>query len=173
MALGRRNRVETDDNTEIEMVPIMNMFLVLIPFLLLSASFFHIKAINTSVPVLSAPASGEVDDSKPKKSDIKVTVIVELKEKYINISAMSDELKYKELMRLGSRLKFKKEDGYPMDALAEHMKYVKGIYPKSDTVILVPTDDVEYGTIIQTMDNIRSFESIELFPNVVLSAKVG
>lgn len=173
MALGRRNKIEVDDNTEIEMVPIMNMFLVLIPFLLLSASFFHIKAINTSVPVLSAPAAGETDSSKPKKSDIKVTVIVELREKAINITAMSDELEYKDLTRLGSHMKFNKESGYPMGKLAEHLKYVKNIYPKSDTVILVPTENVEYGTIIQTMDHVRAVDSTELFPNVVLSAKVG
>ena len=45
-----RNRME-DDN-EVNMVPIMNMFLVLIPFLLMSASFLHLKAINTSIPIL-------------------------------------------------------------------------------------------------------------------------
>ncbi len=172
MALGRRKKFEVDDNTEIEMVPIMNMFLVLIPFLLLSASFFHIKAINTSVPVL-ASGGGIADKSIPKKSDIKVTIIVELKEKSINISAMSDELKYKDLIKLGSKLRFKKDSDYPMDRLSVHLQKVKKQYPKSDTVILVPTEDVEYGTIIHTMDVVRALDSTELFPNVVLSAKVG
>lgn len=173
MALGRKKRFEVDDNTEIEMVPIMNMFLVLIPFLLLSASFFHIKAINTSVPVLATEAGVPDNSSIPKKSDIKVTIIVELKEKTINVTAMSDELQYKDLIRLGANIKFKKDNDYPMDKLAAQLQYVKKQYPKSDTVILVPSDNVQYSTIIQTMDIARSADSIELFPNVVLSAKIG
>ena len=172
MGLGRRNKLIVEEDTEIEMVPIMNMFLVLIPFLLMSASFFHIKAVNTSVPVLaSGPAV--TDSTKTKKADIKVKIIVELKEKSIKLTAMSDELQYKDLMKLGTTLRFKDEYAYPMDKLSSHLKYVKQQYPKSDTTILVPSENVEYGTIIQAMDVSRSAESTELFPNVVLSAKVG
>ncbi len=172
MALGRKNRIIAEPDTEIAMVPIMNMFLVLIPFLLLSASFFHIKAVNTSVPVL-ASGSSSTSTSKTKKSDIKVTIIVELKEKSINLSAMSDELQYRDLVKLGTKLKFKEKYEYPLDKLTDHLQYVKQQYPKSDTMILVPSNNVEYGTIIQAMDTARSTESTELFPNIVLSAKVG
>lgn len=170
MALSRRRRVE-DEDIELDMVPIMNMFLVLIPFLLLSASFFHIKAINTSVPVLSsAENSAEV---QPPVSDVKVTVIVELKEKAILLSAMSDELKYNELVKLEADIPVSDNEAYPIEDLAAHLKYIKSLYPKSDTLILVPTGSVLYGTIIQTMDLARSADSSELFPNVVLSGKVG
>ena len=48
--LGRRRRAQEED-PDIDILPVMNMFMVLIPFLLMSASFFHIQAINTSVPV--------------------------------------------------------------------------------------------------------------------------
>ena len=51
-AFLRLKRREMED-VEPNMVPIMNMFLVLIPFLLMSASFYHIKAVNTSIPVLA------------------------------------------------------------------------------------------------------------------------
>lgn len=172
MALNRRRRVEEED-IELDMVPIMNMFLVLIPFLLLSASFFHIKAINTSVPVLSAPGQASAEEKKPPVSTIKVTVIVELKDNKIQLTAMSDELEYKDLVKLEADIPVDEKTGYPMDVLASHLKYIKGQYPKSDTLILVPTENVVYGTIIQTMDMARSADSSELFPNVVLSGKVG
>jgi len=172
VAFGKRKRIIPEEDTEIEMVPIMNMFLVLIPFLLMSASFFHIKAVNTSVPVLASSQGAVADTEKTKKADIKVTVIIELKEKYINISAMSDELQYNDLTKLGTKLSFKDEYNYPLEKLTDHLKYIKQKYPKSDTIILIPSENVQYGTIIQTMDIARSQESIELFPNVVLSAKV-
>lgn len=170
MALGRR-RVQVEEDTELDMVPIMNMFLVLIPFLLLSASFLHIKAINTSVPVLAAQS--EDSSKEPPKSDVKVTVIVELKEDFIRLTAMSDELKYNELTKLEADFKSDNPDEYSMDALAAHLQQIKNQYPKSDTLILVPSQNVVYGTIIETMDIARSAESTELFPNVVLSGKVG
>lgn len=170
MALNRRRRVEEED-IDLDMVPIMNMFLVLIPFLLLSASFFHIKAINTSVPVLSSQTTEEMNT--PPVSDVKVTVIVELKKDTIVLTAMSDELKYDDLVKLEADIPVDKKGVYPMEDLAAHLKYIKGQYPKSDTLILVPTGSVVYGTIIKTMDMARSWDSRELFPNVVLSGKVG
>lgn len=161
-----------DEEIELDMVPIMNMFLVLIPFLLLSASFFHIKAINTSVPVLSATESSESAPADPK-SQIKVTVIVELKDSLIALSAMSDELEYHDLVKLEADIPVTGDSGYPMDQLAAHLRFIKETYPKSDTLILVPASSVVYGTIIETMDMARSAESTEMFPNVVLSGKVG
>ena len=58
---GRRN---SDDDTELNMIPIMNIFLVIIPFLLTSVSFFHIKVISTSVPVM---ADSMHESVKPEK----------------------------------------------------------------------------------------------------------
>lgn len=171
MALGRKRRIATEEDTEIEMVPIMNMFLVLIPFLLLSASFFHIKAINTSVPVLS---TGTAEDSKDaSKPEIKITVILELRKNRMILTAMSDEIGYYDLVKLGTTIKATSDYVYPMDQMTSHLRAVKDKYPKSDTMILVPRGETDYGTIIQAMDAARAFNSNELFPNVVLSGKVG
>lgn len=170
MALKRRHRTMVGDD-ELELVPVMNMFLVLIPFLLLSASFYHIKAINTSVPVVSSSSSTSA--RTPSKSEAKVTVIVELKEKTMVLTAMCDELSYNDLVKLETEIPVKSPASYPMDKLSQHLHFIKDRYPKSDTLILVPTQDVVYGTIIQTMDTARSIKNAELFPNVVLSGKVG
>jgi biopolymer transport protein ExbD len=159
------------EDDEIELVPIMNMFLVLIPFLLLSASFFHIKAINTSVPVMSS--SDSRTSTTPQKSNAKVTVIVEFKESVLLVSAMSSDLTYNELSKLETELPAKNQKEYPLNDLADHLRYIKGMYPKSDTLILVPDTTVVYGTLIETMDAARSKNSQELFPNVVLSEKIG
>ena len=73
----RKPRVEAD--VDVDMVPIMNMFLVLVPFLLMSASFLHIKAINTSVPVL-----GVASNENPVDPKIEAIVVVELqKEEWV------------------------------------------------------------------------------------------
>lgn len=171
MALGKNRRNFEDNDTELDLVPIMNMFLVLIPFLLLSASFYQIKAINTSVPVLTS--SNQEAQKSNGKSQIKITVILELKENSINITAMSDELEYNDLVKLEVQLAVNDENIYPLKRLSEYLISIKNQYPKSDTLILIPSADIVYGTIIQAMDTARSANNEKLFPNVVLSGKIG
>lgn len=156
------------------MVPIMNMFLVLIPFLLMSASFFHLKAINTSVPVLSAPSDEDAVDEKEKTvSDIKLTVVVELQEKGIHLSALSDKAGVQVLDAIEEDIPKKGSDAYPLDRLLISLEKIKKQYPKSDTLLIIPQETVVYETIIQTMDIARYSNESPLFPKVVLSGKVG
>lgn len=172
MAFSRKSKMAEAD-PELDMVPIMNMFLVLIPFLLLSASFLHIKVINTSVPVLASGTSSVDDTDKQKKSDVKVRVIVELKTNKIVLSAMSDELDYKELKNLGGEIGNNDNGDFSLEQLAVQLEQIKDKYPKSDTVVLVPGVNVLYETIIKAMDVSRTFNEKQLFQNVVLSGKIG
>lgn len=164
--LSSRKRV--CEEIDLDMVPIMNMFLVLIPFLLMSASFFHLRAINTSVPVL-AQSSSVLEE----KSDIKLTVIVELGDKGIHLSAISDEVDPSIIEGLDERIAADDSNEYPLNALTASLKKIKALYPASDTMIIIPEDTVIYDTIIRTMDVARYSDESGLFPNVVLSGKVG
>jgi biopolymer transport protein ExbD len=168
MARFSRLRRRQDMDDEINMVPIMNMFMVLIPFLLMSASFFHIKAINTSVPVL---AEGGGEDAAEKQ--IVVTVVVKLKTSGIETSALSKDLGESDLAALDSEFSFNADNEATYTAFSEYLQNVKKRYPKSDTLILIPADDILYDTIIQTMDVARKTDENTLFPNVVLSASLG
>ncbi len=168
MPLSRRRRREAEEDTEINMVPIMNMFLVLIPFLLMSASFLHLKAINTSVPVQaerSADAAAE--------PEAKVTVVLELQARGLELSAFSDAVADEELERLAGSLRRGPDGAYPLGELAGRLRAIKERYPASDTLLLVPEGRVLYDTIIRTMDAARRTGEDPLFPNVVLSGKVG
>jgi biopolymer transport protein ExbD len=161
-----RRRQDMDD--EINMVPIMNMFMVLIPFLLMSASFFHVKAINTSVPVL---AEGGGEDTAEKQ--IAVTVVVKLKSNGIQTSALCKDLDESDLAALDDEFGFNADNETTYSAFSEYLQQIKKRYPKSDTLILIPEDDILYDTIIQTMDVARKTDEDTLFPNVVLSASLG
>ena len=57
--------------------------------------------------------------------------------------------------------------------LVDHLKKLKARYPTSDTMILIPDDEVSYREIIRAMDCARADESEKLFPNVVLSGSLG
>ncbi len=167
--LGRRCR-HAEDDSELNMIPIMNMFLVLIPFLLMSASFFHIKAINTSVPIhADTPAKDQISE----KQKVKITVIVELKQDEIRISALSDTPNDLALSALETTLPRQFGSDASIEQLAGHLKRLKDRYPESDTMILIPDGEISYNEIIQAMDCARQHETESLFPNVVLSGSLG
>jgi biopolymer transport protein ExbD len=168
--LNRRRDAQED--VDIDMVPIMNMFLVLIPFLLLSANFIHLKAINTSVPVQAeSSVSQQVEDKAEEK--ITVTMVVQISGDAIELSAMSPMLDSEVLDELKLKIVKETSDEYPFEKMALFLAGVKEKYPASDTVIVIPHKETLYDTIIQTMDAARRSDEKLLFPNVVLSSKVG
>jgi biopolymer transport protein ExbD len=168
MSIIKKNKRRECEDVDVDMVPIMNMFLVLIPFLLMSASFLHIKAINTSVPVISNTA----DIDEQKKHEKKLTIIVELGEKSLELYAISDTVDTVELKKIENRIEKKSQD-QALKQLALLLGKIKQDYPASDTVIIIPGENVVYETIIETMDVARYNKDLPLFPKVVLSAKLS
>ncbi len=169
MARFSNRRAREEEDTELNMVPIMNMFMVLIPFLLMSASFYHIKAVNTSIPV---HGNAPTEQTAPKEEKIKITVVLELKENQIAISALSDKLDNDELATLEKRIS-RPAGQISVAEVADFLKNIKSRYPASDTLLLIPDGNVSYNEIIQAMDCARSYETDALFPNVVLSGSLG
>jgi hypothetical protein len=150
------------------MIPIMNIFLVIIPFLLTSVSFFHIKAISTSVPVIADSTNVSVI---PKK--IKLTVVVEMRQADMRLSATAAELDPQGLEQFEQLIKLQAAGMYPLMELNEYLQSIKSTYPASDTLILIPDEMVLYESIIQAMDAARNFNDSPLFPNVALSGSLG
>ena len=150
------------------MVPIMNMFLVLIPFLLMSASFFQLKAVNASTPVLSQ----EEGQDTSIKDAVCLTVVLEIEKDAIHLSALSDDGDKSPIDRL-ERTFGNTKTGYPFSELSAYLLELKKTYPKSDTLIVIPDNIVLYETIVATMDAARYAEETPLFPRVVISGKLG
>lgn len=169
MARLGRIRSKSEEDTELNMVPIMNMFMVLIPFLLMSASFYQIKAINTSLPVHAETHASDVSN----KEEEKITVVLELKEKEIRISGLSETPNDLFLSELEMVIPRQPNSENPMNELVDSLKALKLRYPASDTLILIPDEEVLYNEIVQTMDSARNCEAERLFPNIVLSGSLG
>jgi biopolymer transport protein ExbD len=72
-----RDRGGEEEEGELNLVPFMNMVVVLIPMLLLSVVFLKIGVINITAPNLGPvkqPKQKEQDEDKKKKLDLTVTV---------------------------------------------------------------------------------------------------
>jgi len=173
MAFGDRRRMGANLHTEdenVNLVPIMNLFVVLIPFLLMSAAFFHISVINASVPAL------QKEKTDLAKSDVAVTMMVRMLPDSFTITASSDVLSRPELDKLRAEIPRKGERNGLQD-FSDHLLACKQRYPKSDTLLLVPDASVQYQEVIYVMDSGRWVEMeqegakvrYDLFPNVVIT----
>jgi biopolymer transport protein ExbD len=160
-----------EEDTELNLIPIMNVFMVMIPFLLMFAAFYHLKAINTSIPVHGVVTADT--ENTPSKEAIKITVVLELKEREIRISALSSQLTAVELAEFEVALNRPAGGDLSVMALGDYLQRVKARYPASDTLLLIPDEGVLYKEIVEAMDCARSRDADALFPNVVLAGSLG
>lgn len=160
-----RFRHGEETNVEIDMVPVMNMFLVLIPFLLISSSFLNLKAINTSIPVKSESSSELTEE----QSEVKLTLMVTLSEDSVSVKPTASELSIEELEKLDFTVARKETDELFTELTAK-LQQLKQRYPNSDTMILSPEDSVPYESMVRIMDAARGINPEEpLFAKVVIS----
>lgn len=172
MALGDRQRMGDGyiQSEDVNLVPIMNLFVVLIPFLLMSAAFFHISVINASVPAL------QKERTDLAKSDVAVTMMVRMKPEAFTVTASSDTLPQSELAELRAEIP-RDGEGKGLQGFTDHLLACKQRYPKSETILLVPDASIEYQEVIGAMDSGRWAEIVQegetvrydMFPNVVIT----
>ncbi len=162
------------------LIPIMNLFTALIPFLLMSAAFFHLSVIQVSVPVAGEPG----EDTDIAKEDDKITLNLDISDTEFRMSASSDTLDPDVLNRMKQTnpktIGDKEAEAAMWQSLTAAAAQIKGSYLKSDTVIVVAEDDVPYEQVVFALDAVRETtemvagakQRIKLFPRVVLSSLV-
>ena len=143
---------------ELNITTFLNLMVVLVPFLLITAVFSRITILELNLP------TGAGDASKADKPKMTVEVIV--REKGLEISNGKTIL-----------VRFPRTDeDYDMQTLSEYLLKIKSQYleKKDATVLMEP--DIEYENLVAVMDAVRVAEvvqgddpepqEIELFPNI-------
>ncbi|MCU0660720.1 MAG: biopolymer transporter ExbD [Myxococcota bacterium] len=159
------------DLPQLNLLPVMNLMVTLIPFLLLSAAFYHVGIIPTS----STAATEDVEDDARS-----VTVNLIVSKDRIEVSATSGVLEEETLELLSATLMA--EDGrLDYQKLTDALYAIKMRFDLSDTVIVMPKDDVPYDEIVRVLDATRervlnrgaaSELRIPLFPVILMSRLV-
>jgi len=146
-AIGKSRR---SHDTEINITPVMNIFVILIPFLLLTATFVKIAIIDLALPTLE-------QKSGPQKDDVKdLTVLV--------LSITSEGFQIKTSEKNYPIIKIK-DRGYNYLDLVEKLTEVKKNFPKLEDVIISPSSEILYYVIVKVLDNCREVG----FPNYSIS----
>jgi len=163
-----------DDAIELDLLPVMNLMMVLIPFLLLGAAFYHIGTIPASLPA-HTPQESDVPETPTT-----VTVNVTVKQDSVDLTASSVSLGEEALQELAGNWPVEPgDDGMPVDEVQAHLKTIKQRYPESDTMIVLPYEELPYQKLVKLLDGTREYQSgttdvgdptfTDLFPVVVFS----
>ena len=164
MIRSRRGRRNTE-TAELNITAFMNLMVILVPFLLITAVFSRLAILELNLP----GSSNEPAD--PQELTFQLEVIVRDNQIVVGDRNMGALGVYPN----GA-------DGYDFDALSEKLAEIKDRYPdKTDAAILLEPD-IAYDTLVQVMDRVRIEEVVaddsvdrkDLFPDISIGdAPVG
>jgi len=161
MRSRRRHRIKED--TDINITAFMNLMVILVPFLLITAVFSQITTLQLNLP----PQQGGAAD-KNKKEKLQLEVIIRAD----NSMIVAD----RKIGRIRT-IPGKKEE-FDLEMLVTVLKQVKVRSPKTKNITLLLDPDVAYNNLIQIMDSVRVVkteklneddpEYAELFPAIAI-----
>lgn len=122
---------------ELDLLPMMNVFIVLIPMLLTSAVFLKVTVIDTNVP--SANAAPEADSAE------NLSLAITIKDDYFVVEGKGIE----------SRVIARKDADAPAK-LAVALADVEAAHPDNQDVIIISEPKTRYQDIIAVMDVARA-----------------
>ena len=137
---GRRN-IET---AELNITAFMNLMVILVPFLLITAVFSRLAVLELNLP----GSSGE--SVEPQEQAFQLEVIIRTDK--IEVGDRNQGL-------LG--VYPNKDDGYDYEALSSKLSELKNRYPSKTDASILLEQDIEYNTLVQVMDRVRIAERVD------------
>jgi biopolymer transport protein ExbD len=143
---------------ELLLVPMIDIFTVLVTFLLMTAVFSRTVILELKLPTQSA-------EFIPPPPGLKLEVI--LRQDLVQVADSNSG-------PLATFPRSSRELPYDLGGLAEYLKVVKARYPDMTDATLLLEPDIPYDALVQVMDTMRLVEQrqnnvlvqAELFPNV-------
>ncbi|HSD70344.1 MAG TPA: biopolymer transporter ExbD [Woeseiaceae bacterium] len=139
MARRHHYRRRTKDEHELDVTTFLNLMVVLVPFLLITAVFSRLSIVELNLPSAAGGAAADADT-------FRVEVIV--REQGIEISNGTAVI-----------ASMPKVDGeYDLETLSDFIIALKQDYPAHDAASVLVEAHIPYDYLIQVMDVVRSVE---------------
>jgi biopolymer transport protein ExbD len=158
MIRGRRGRRRQNEETaELNITAFMNLMVILVPFLLMTAVFSRLTILELNLPgSTSEPANQQ-------NLLFQLEVIVRM-----------DQIEVGDRYQGRFGVYKNSEEGYDYDALSDKLSDIKKRYPQKTDVAILLESDIAYDTLVQVMDRVRISQKIEdgvivrsdLFPDI-------
>ncbi len=155
--MRRLRRKHSKEPPELDITTFLNLMVVLIPFLLISAVFSRVAIMELSVPT----GAGGGDSAKPN-----FTIEVIVREAGLELANGANVV---------ASLP-KKDDQYDLEKLSKMLIRLKSDYPEKEDASVLMEPGIEYDYLIQVMDKVRSYgvqvegsdevQRMSLFPSI-------
>jgi len=142
----------SDDPADLNIIPVMNLFMVLIPFLLLGAAFVHIGVIPTSTPTQKETSEKKQQEDDENPDSVMANLV--LKPGEMRVSFSGSNIPDDKLDSLGRSWELE-EDGFPLSELQAALRRAKEEYPESNTVTVLPHEKFQYDQLVEILDHTR------------------
>jgi len=151
---SRRNRQR--ETAELNITAFMNLMVVLVPFLLITAVFSRMAVLELNLP-------GE--NSAPPEKQVSLQLEIIVRGGRIEVGDRNS----------GRAAVFANKDGeYDLRALGDYLQQVKDRYPDKLDATLLLEPDISYDSLVQVMDTVRVVQQVqeekivqaELFPDI-------
>ena len=157
MIRRRRGRRGLEETAELNITAFMNLMVILVPFLLITAVFSRLAILELNLP------GSSTEPVDPQDQTFQLEVIVR-KDK-IEVGDRNQGL-------LG--IYRNTAEGYDYAAVEAKLAELKEAYPKKTDASILLEQDIEYNTLVQVMDLVRVIETVEddsvvrsdLFPDI-------
>ena len=156
MSRLRNRKLRHKETPELNITAFMNLMVILVPFLLITAVFSHLTVLE-----LNLPSSGAA--SKNKKPTFELQVIINK-----NQIKLADN-------RGGLIKKIQNNSkGYNFAYLSKTLKQIKSRFPDKTNATILSSPNVDYETLVGVMDAVRMYHAVEngeiinaeLFPDI-------
>jgi len=140
MARAHHYRRREKQTPDLDMTSFMNLMMVLLPFLLITAVFSQISIAELDLPSAQSATA-------PPNPTFRVEVVV----REAGLEIMDGSQVIAAIPRVG--------ESYDLPKLSEYLVAIKGEYPEKDDASVLLEPDIEYDNLIQVMDVVRSVET--------------
>jgi len=157
--MNRYNRYRDNTPPELNITAFMNLMVILVPFLLITAVFSRITILQLNLPEGSNPAMNNL------KKEMHLEILI--RDDYLDVST-----------REAGRIRCIKasEGGYDYKALSELIQQIKLRIPDKKNITLLSEANTTYDVLVHIMDSVRSVKQThvlsvvdaELFPNIAI-----
>ena len=155
-ARAMRNHAKYKGRNDLNIVPMIDMMVILVFFLLFTAVFS-----NTNILELNLPAPNSSVPELPKGLQLEIHV----RHATLDIADRNSGILRSLPMKDGD---------YDYKGLSEYLQFVKSKYPSVTEASVLLEQDIPYDVLVQTMDNVRLYEmdnpplftKNELFPDI-------
>ena len=157
-----KRRSHLHEPADINITAFMNLMVILVPFLLITAVFSRITILE-----LNLPAAGSSSEQQEQEQEQQFELEITVRKNSVEIGDRNGGL----IKRIAAT-----DQGHDITAISELLQQVKARFPEKLDATLLLEQDTSYDTLVRIMDTVRaarvvqagSVQLAELFPKIAI-----